>query len=86
MISQDRLGRRVYQVSQVGLEPRDSQEDLVSPEPRANPAPLELDHLDNLDPRYKDTHPLKFLTLEKPHSAKSRVHTLLFIYLFIHLS
>lgn len=48
---QDRKDRRVYQVGQVGEEPRDSQEDLVSQEPKVNQALLESDHPDHLDPR-----------------------------------
>ncbi len=63
MMTQDRQGRRVYQVSQVGMESQDSQEDLVSLEPKVNQVLLELDHPDNLDPRYR-TQPMKFPTSE----------------------
>lgn len=58
MMSQDHQGRRVYQVSQEGLEPQDNQEDLVSLEPKVNQALPESDHLDPADSRYR-TQPLK---------------------------
>lgn len=48
---QDHQARRVYQVSQVGLDLRDSQEDLVSLEPKVNQALLVLDLLDRVEPR-----------------------------------
>lgn len=63
-MSQDHQGRRVYQVSQVGLDPRDSQEDLVTLEPKVNQALLELDHPDHPDSRYR-TQLLKFTSSEK---------------------
>lgn len=49
--SQDRLGRRVYQVNPVDLELQDSQEVLVSQEPKVNQGLPELDPLDKLDRR-----------------------------------
>lgn len=49
--SQDHQGRRVYQVSRVGLDPQDSQEDLVSLEPKVIQALLESDHPEYLDIR-----------------------------------
>lgn len=48
---QDRQGRRVCQVRQVGQDPPDSQEDLVSLELKVNQALLELDHQGSPDPR-----------------------------------
>ncbi|KAA8582741.1 hypothetical protein FQN60_006412, partial [Etheostoma spectabile] len=57
----DFQGRRVYQVSQVGLDPRDSQEDPVSLGPKVNQALLESDHRDCLDPR-SARFPRKFRT------------------------
>lgn len=48
---QDQQARRVYQVSQVDLDLRDSQEGLVSLEPKVNQALLVLDRLDRVDPR-----------------------------------
>lgn len=51
LFSQDHQGRRVYQVWQVGQEPRDSLEDLVSLELKVNLVLLELDHLDKPDLR-----------------------------------
>lgn len=50
-VSQDHQGRRVSQVSQVGLGLRDSREDLVSLEPKVIQALLESDHPDYLEAR-----------------------------------
>lgn len=66
MTSQDHRGRRVYQVGRVGLDPRDSQEDLVSPDPKVNQALLELDNPEQPDPRYR-TQLLNILSSEKVH-------------------
>lgn len=54
---QDHLDRRVYQVSRVGLDPRDSREDLVSLELKVNQALLELDPRDYQDRRYSTQPP-----------------------------
>lgn len=53
LMSQDHQGRRVYQVSQVDLDPQDSQDHLVSLEPKVNQAQLELDHPDQPESRYR---------------------------------
>lgn len=49
--SQDHQGRRVYQVSQVDLDPQEPQGDLVSQDPKVNQALQELDHPDQLESR-----------------------------------
>lgn len=75
MMSQDHQDRRVYLASQVGLDPRDSQEDLVYPELKVNQALPESDHQEQPDPRYR-TH-LNILCSEK--SAYSGSHLIFFM-------
>lgn len=69
------MGRRVYQVSQVDLDPQDSQEDLVSLDPKVNQALLELDHQDYLERRYMTQH-LKFLSLQ---NVQIKVHVQFYV-------
>lgn len=72
-MSQDHQGRRVYQVSQGGQDPLDSQELLVFLDPKVNQVLLESDHLEHLDPRYR-SQPPKFCGSEKLHSISVGSH------------
>lgn len=67
-MSQDHQGRRAHQVSQDGQDPQVNQEYLDSLDPKVNQVLQELDHQDNLDPRYR-AQPLKFQKSEKIKSA-----------------